>query len=89
MDTSTSIKVHATINGRRYGASLAKDTALILGGGRAIATADWRDGRLTNIKPTPPDFIVQMPLEDLDVIDSLSQELRAANREAGAEGAAG
>jgi hypothetical protein len=88
MDTSTSVKVHATINGRRYGASLARDSALILGGGRAIATADWRDGRLTNVKPTPPDFVVQMPLEDLDVIDRLAQALRAARSDAAAGGGA-
>jgi hypothetical protein len=89
MDTSTSTKVHATVNGRRYGASLANDTILILGGGKAIATAEWYAGRFRNIKPTPPDFVVQMPLEDLDVMDRLAEELRAATGGAAAEGAAG
>jgi hypothetical protein len=88
MDTTASTKVYATIHGRRYGASLANDGVLILGGGRAIATAEWKAGRLVNIKPTPPDFVVQMPLEDLDVIDTLARDLRAATAGTKAAGTA-
>jgi hypothetical protein len=90
MDTNASIKVQATIHGRRYSASLANGGVLILGGGRAIASASWNGERLVDVKPTPPDFVVQMPLEDLDVIDQLGQALRAAGKPgAAAEGAAG
>jgi hypothetical protein len=88
METTASIKVHAIINGRRYGASLANHGVLILGGGRALATAEWKAGRFANIRPTPPDFVVQMPLEDLDGLDRLAEALRTATGGGGAEAGA-
>ena len=84
------IKVTATVNGHRYSASLAGEGVIILGQGRALGTARFVDGKLTNLSPTPPDPFVQIPLDDMDVLDQLAAELRAATqRQAGAGGVAG
>ena len=88
MSPPATVKVTATINGHRYSASLAGDAVLILGQGRALGTASFIDGKLTNLRPNPPDPFVQIPLEDIDALDLLAAQLRAAtNGRAG--GAAG
>jgi hypothetical protein len=87
MDVKPTVKVSAVMNGKRYTASLAGDGVLILGGGRALATGRFVGGKLTNLKPSPPDFLIQIPLEELDVLDKLVEELRAAT--AGQEGQSG
>jgi len=90
MDVPPTIKVSAVMNGHRYSASLAGDGVMILGHGRVLATGRFVGGKLTNLRPSPPDFVIQIPLEELDVIDKLAEELRAARfggaREAGAGG---
>lgn len=78
MDVNPTFKVSATINGHRYSASLAGESVLILGNGRALATGRFAGGKLSNLKPSPPDFFIQIKLEDLDVLDKLADELRAA-----------
>ena len=88
MDVKRTIKVSAEINGHRYSASLAGDGVVILGGGRALATGRFVGGKLTNLQPSPPDFLIKIPLEELDVLDKLVDELRAATSgQAGQTGA--
>jgi hypothetical protein len=78
MSPPSTVKVSATINGHRYAASLAGEGVIILGQGRALGTASFIGGRLTNLRPTPPDPYVQIPLDDMDVLDRLADALRAA-----------
>lgn len=88
MSPAPTIKVTATINGHRYSASLAGEGVVILGQGRALGTASFIDGKLTNLRPSPPDPFVQIPLEDMDALDRLADALRAATagRAGGAAG---
>ena len=78
MSSRSIVKVSAMINGHRYSASLAGDGVLILGQGRALGTASFIGGKLTRLAPTPPDPFVQIPLDDMDVLDRLADALRAA-----------
>jgi len=90
MSPPPTVKVTATINGHRYSASLAGEGVIILGQGRALGTASFIAGKLTNLAPTPPDPFVQIPLDDMDVLDQLAAALRAATSgRAGAGGAGG
>ena len=88
MSPPETIKVTTTINGHRYSASLAGQGVLILGQGRALGTASFIDGKLTNLRPNPPDPFVQIPLEDMDALDQLAAALRTATagRASGATG---
>ena len=89
MTAPLTVKVSATINGHRYSASLAGEGVLILGQGRALGTASFIGGKLTNLRPNPPDPFVQIPLDDMDVLDTLAAELRKATAgQAGSGGAA-
>ena len=78
MDATPPIKVSAVINGRRYSASLSGEGVLILGAGRALATGRFAGGKFSELRASPPDAFIQMPLDDLDVMDQLADELRAA-----------
>ena len=71
-------KVSATINGRRYSAALAGENLVILGQGRALATGRFADGKVSNLRPSPPDVFIQIPIEDLDVVETLADELQLA-----------
>jgi hypothetical protein len=89
MSPPSTVKVTATINGHRYSASLAGEGVVILGQGRALGTASFIGGKLTRLAPTPPDPFVQIPLDDMDVLDQLAAALRAATAGRAAGGAGG
>jgi hypothetical protein len=87
MDVPSAIKVSATINGHRYSASLAGEGVVIVGNGRALATGRFVGGKFADLRPSPPDFFIQIPTDELDVVDRLAEELRAAMSGQGQAGA--
>jgi len=66
-----------------------REGVIILGQGRALGTASFIGGKLTRLAPTPPDPFVQIPLDDMDVLDQLAAALRAATSGRAAGGAGG
>lgn len=82
------IKVTATMNGHRYTASLSGDGVLLLGQGRVIATGRFVGGRFVDLRPSPPDFVIPIPTDELDVVEQLAAELRAATAAQDSDGAA-
>jgi hypothetical protein len=83
MDIERSRRAVASINGRRYTASLVGDQALIVQAGRAVATCRLVGQRFTDLKPAATESFVTIPLDDLDVLDTLSAELAASEKLAG------